>query len=66
MYKLVTYIPIVIRHKMNQRVLMVSLPKTGTGIFLFNHQNLWLSRANQSIHKARMLIVKGHEESFSY
>ena len=32
MDKLLTYIPIVIRHKMNHKVLVVSLPKTGAGI----------------------------------
>lgn len=35
MDKLLTYIPIVISHKMNHKVLVVSLPKTGAGIFFY-------------------------------
>lgn len=37
MHKLLTYIAIVIRHKMNYQLLIVSLPKTGARIFFLNN-----------------------------
>lgn len=67
MDKLLTYIPIVIRHKMNHKVLVVSLPKTSAGIFFLQLKfvkNIVALIDKQLQQQQSKNVVKGHEESF--
>lgn len=72
LYKLLTYISVAIRHKMNHQLLIVSLPKTDRYKIYFltikicekDNGCYWPKRINKKT-KAKITIIKGHEK-FSY